>query len=278
MRVGWMEGVLLMPPLLLPPEVCRHFRLGPRVYPCFHPSPYLRGTASLEHPALWETAEIMSTNNSSEGKSVQERPKTTPHLERLEGLEKLSVSHPATARAACSFAGIADPSCTAQPAWSYSSKPGLTSRCLCLESKPYQVHQTTLFLLLKAFPIPAGIPSPQSFRNCGSPVSYDTTPAVLELSHCMSGTHPHPHYTVTTLTSGWSSYSQGEWQLKIDLIVRWQMRKDSSDAGMSMPTQERFHSGFTNLLPPPKRSPWYSVNTEPAVVSGSLSTEITIPQ
>lgn len=56
------------------------------------------------------------------------------------------------------------------------------------------------------------------------------------------------------------------------------MRKDSSDAGMSMPTQERFHSGVTNLLPPPKRSPWYSVYAEPAVVSGPLSTEITIPQ
>lgn len=57
------------------------------------------------------------------------------------------------------------------------------------------------------------------------------------------------------------------------------MRKDSfSDAGMSVPTQETFHSGFTNLLPPPKRSPWYSVNAEPAVVSGPLSTEITLPQ
>ena len=191
-RVGWMEGVLLTPPLLLPPEVCRHFRLGPRVYPCFHPSPYLRGTTSLEHPALWETAEIMSTNNSSEGKSVQERPKTTPHLERLEGLEELSVSHPATARAPRSFAGTSDPSGTAQPAWSYSSKPGLTSRCVCLESKPSQVHWTTLVLLLEAFPIPAGIPSPQSFPNCGTPVGYDTTPAVLELSHCVSGTPPTP--------------------------------------------------------------------------------------
>lgn len=197
--VGWMEGVLLTPPRLLPPEVCRHFRLGPRVYPCFHLSPYLRGTTSLEHPALWETSEIMSTNNRSEGKSVEERPKTTPHLERLEGLEKLSVSHPATIWAPCSFPGISDPSCTAQPAWSYSFKPSLTSRCLCLESKPSRVHRTTLFLLLKAFPIPAGIPSPQSFHNCGTPVGYDTTLAVLELSHCRSVTPPHPRYTVTTL-------------------------------------------------------------------------------
>ena len=199
---GWTEGVLLTPPRLLPPGVCRHFRLGPRVYPCFHPSPYLRGTTSLEHPALWETAEIMSTNNCLEGKSVEERPKTTPHLERLEGLEKLSVSHPATIRAPCTFPGISDPSCTAQPAWSYSFKPGLTSRCLCLESKPSQVHRTTLFLLLKAFPIPAGIPSPKSFHNCVTPVGYDTTPAtpaVLELSHCMSVTPPYPRYTVTTL-------------------------------------------------------------------------------
>lgn len=199
---GWTKGVLLTPPRPLPPGVCRHFRPGPRMYPCFRPSPYLRGTTSLEHPALWETAEIMSTNNRLEGKSVEERPKTTPHLERLEGLEKLSVSHPATLRAPCTFPGISDPSCTAQPAWSYSFKPGLTSRCLCLESKPSRVHRTTLFLLLKAFPIPAGIPSPRSFHNCGTPVGYDTTPptpVVLELSHCMSVTPPYPRYTVTAL-------------------------------------------------------------------------------
>lgn len=111
--------------------------------------------------SLWETAEIMSTNNSSEGKSVQERPKTTPHLERLEGLEEpASLIQPLPGPPAALLASLILP-CTAQPAWSYSSKTGLTSRCLCLESKPYQVHRTNFFLLLKAFPIPAGIPSPQ---------------------------------------------------------------------------------------------------------------------
>ena len=57
----------------------------------------------------------------------------------------------------------------------------------------------------------------------------------------------------------------------------WQVSKDPlSYSGMSMPTQERFHRGLTTL--PPQRSPWSFVNPESAVVSGHLSTELTLPQ
>ena len=112
-------------------EVCRHFRWALGLI-----SAFIRPLIS-EAQQAWNillSGKLLRSSvqtTALEGKSVQETTKTTLHLEGLEGLEELSISHPATSWAPCraprSFPGFFDPSCAGQPAWSYGSNPSLTS-------------------------------------------------------------------------------------------------------------------------------------------------------